>query len=152
MTKGKLCNKIKAGKLTNEYLTKIKERRKRMSESEFMIFSMFCWFGLVALCAIFTFQQRKKTLLLRTFARMAKNQSPEKWTTTESTEGLPREYSTKIVGFSVVIDKYPSVPYYYRMFVSKENGVYAIFEGWRIAKTYKQVDQERRRTEKIIGK
>ncbi|MDP2910235.1 MAG: hypothetical protein Q8N58_00385 [bacterium] len=92
---------------------------------------------------------------------MAKNQSPEKWMATENAEGLPRQYSTTIAGFYVVIEKYPekkernndeTIYYSHRMSISRENMVYAIFDGWRIAKTYQQVDRERRRTERIIEK
>jgi len=126
---------------------------------EFIIFDIFCWFGLCALIVFFIYQKRKKTLLLRTFVRMAKNQSPEKWTATESAEGLPREYSTKIAGFCLVIGKYPKkdngngvICYSYRMFISRENGADAIFSGSRITRTYKQVDGARRKTEKTIDK
>lgn len=128
---------------------------------KFVIFSIFCWFCLCALAVFFICQKRKKTLLLRSFIRMAKNQSPEKWMATENAEGLPRQYSTTIAGFYVVIEKYPekkernndeTIYYSHRMSISRENMVYAIFDGWRIAKTYQQVDRERRRTERIIEK
>lgn len=119
---------------------------------EFIVFDIFCWFGLCALAVFFIYQKRKKTWLLRTFVRMAKNQSPEKWTATENAGGLPRQYSTTISGFCVVIVKYPSIPSSYRMFVSKENRAYSIFNGRKVEKTYNQIDQERRRTERIIEK
>jgi len=125
----------------------------------FIVFSIFCWFGLCVLCTILISQKRKETLLLRSFLKIARNQNPGKWV---ADKGLPREYSIETAGFFLKIGKYlrkktkngKEITYYsYRMFVSTREGTSTIFnDNRRIAKTYKQIDQEYERMEKTIGK
>ena len=134
----------------------------------FISFAIFCWISLIFFLIKFASQQRKKTFLLRSFLKMARNQSPERWTVKEDTEDSgfyeidrqAREYSTETADFFLKIGKYSR--YSYQMFIStkeekeekEEIGtIFTIFNGSRkIAKTYKQIDQERRRMEKIIEK
>jgi hypothetical protein len=135
---------------------------------KFFVLTVLCWVGLFVLAVIFISDRRKKALLLRSFVKLAKNQSPEKWTV-EDVEGSgfyeikeqPREYSIEISGFCLRIGRYPrnrtkngdKITYYcHRMFVSRENRADAMFEGLKIAKTYNQIHQERRKMEKIIEK
>jgi len=46
---------------------------------KFMILDIFCWFGLCVFCIIFISKRRKETSTLRSFLKMARNQSPGKW-------------------------------------------------------------------------
>lgn len=136
---------------------------------KFLIFSVFCLFGLCAMGVNFISQRRKKTLTLRSFLKMARNQDPRKWVVEDIEDlglyeinGLFREYSTQINGFCLRIGKYPRIKkensnettsYSYRMFVSTKRGFGRTFNNdKRIAKTYKRINQERRRMEKIIKK
>ena len=136
---------------------------------KFVILTVLCWIGLCVLGVIFISDQRKKSLSLRSFVKLAKNQSPEKWTIRQCTENSgfyktdeePKEYSTQTADFCLKIGKYPrkkiknneEITYYsYRMFVSTK-GVATIFEdNKKIAKAYYQIDQECKRMEKIIKK
>jgi len=119
----------------------------------FIVFSIFCWFGLCVLSTIFISRQRKKTLLLRSFLKVAGNQNPGKWV---ADKGLPREYSIETTGFFLKIGKYlrkktkngKEITYYsYRMFVSTREGFNTIFNNnKRIAKTYNRIYRERKKS------
>ncbi|OGZ17656.1 MAG: hypothetical protein A2V72_02615 [Candidatus Nealsonbacteria bacterium RBG_13_37_56] len=131
----------------------------------FISFAIFCWISLIFFLIKLAFQQKKKTLLLRSFLKMARNQNPEKWAMKENTEdsgfykidGLAREYSTETAGFFLKIGKCSR--YSYRMFISTKTekeaigAIFTIFnDNKKIAKIYKRIDRERRRMEKIIEK
>jgi len=132
----------------------------------FIVFSIFCWFGLCVLCTILISQKRKETLLLRYFLKIARNQNPGKWVIRKymgnsrfyKIDGLPREYSIETDNFCLTIGKYlknndKTICYFYRMFISTREGTSTIFnDNRRIAKTYKQIDQKYKRMEKTIGK
>ena len=137
---------------------------------KFVVFDMFCWLGLCAMGVIFISDRRKKSLSLRSFLKMAKNRSPEKWVVKEDVEdsgfyeidGLAGEYSTEIAGFCLKIGKYPIfkkskngkeiICYSYRMFALTKRIVRIFQDDKRIAKAYNQIHQERRRMERVIEK
>lgn len=136
---------------------------------KFIILIALCWLGLFVLGVIFISERRKKTLLLRSFVRLAKNRSPERWTIRECIEdsgfyeidGESREYYTEIAGFCLTIGKYPKkkrkngeeiICYSYRMFVSTKEVCTIFQDDKRITRAYNQIDQEHKRREKVIKK
>jgi len=105
----------------------------------FMAFAGLCWIGLIVFVIKFFSRQRNKTLLLRSFIRIAKNQSPERWVKEKITENSGLYYSTGVNGFCFKIEARPVSSCHRRMFVSGKTNINMILSGSKIEELYRWV-------------